>query len=354
MRLNLSCENGEVPRIPLSGRIVKRTDIVHYGELTDLAQGDFTFDNRTTQSVAIKRLRCVGGRQRYDEELLEQHLKASIIMEHFPKWIQLRHKNLNPVIDFQISSEPLIINPWIKNNLSRVIYGSEGNYALMDLKARLDKWSVIKDICDGFEYLHTQSPRPIVHGGLGMTTVLIDENNGTICAKLSNFGLEPILRRISFDTVLTSMNDPHEYTPAPEVLSGPPPAYEEAIGEAPPGMEDDEDVVAPSGMTPASDIYDIGTWMLEVLSEKTPWLKLSRARAVIATMRGERPSPADHPGIPATHAAWTLIGRCWAQNAKERPCIREISDTVDVIRSQRFSTTIFSEKAGSWDSPARL
>lgn len=331
MRLTLSCENGEVPLRPLSGQIVSRSDIAHYGELTDLVQAEFTFDNRNTYRVAIKRLRCVGGRQRYDDTLLQDHLK--LITEHFPKWIRLRHKNINPVIDFQISSEPLIVNPWIKHNLSRVLYGSEGNFELMDLRKRLDKWSVIKDVCDGLEFLHTQSPRPIVHGGLGMTTVLLDESNGMICAKLSNFGLEPILRRISFDTVLTSMNDPHEYTPAPEVLNGPPPDYEEAIGEAPPGMEDDEDIVAPSGMTPASDIYDMGTWILEVLSEKTPWLKLSRARAVIATMHGERPSPADHPGLPQTHAAWTLIRRCWAQNPKERPGIRVVSDAVCLIRS---------------------
>ncbi|KAG8940986.1 hypothetical protein FRC04_004842 [Tulasnella sp. 424] len=295
MRLTLSCENGEVPLRPLSGQIVSRSDIVHYGELTDL-----------------------------------------LITEHFPKWIRLRHKNINPVIDFQISSEPLIVNPWIKHSLSRVLYGSEGNFELMDLRKRLDKWSVINDVCDGLEFLHTQSPRPIVHGGLGMTTVLLDESNGMICAKLSNFGLEPILRRISFDTVLTSMVDPHAYTPAPEVLDARSPCYEEAIGEAPPGMEDDEDMFALSGMTPASDIYDMGTWILELLSEKRPWLKMRRACAIMATMRGERPSPTDHPGLPQNHAAWTLIRRCWAQNPKERPSIRAVSDAVSPIWWTKF------------------
>ncbi|KAG8940987.1 hypothetical protein FRC04_004843 [Tulasnella sp. 424] len=309
MRLTLSCENGEVPLRPLSGQIVSRSDIAHYGELTDL-----------------------------------------LITEHFPKWIRLRHKNINPVIDFQISSEPLIVNPWIKHNLSRVLYGPEGNSELMDLRKRLDKWSVIKDVCDGLEFLHTQSPRPMVHGGLGMTTVLLDESNGMICAKLSDSGLELILQRIRTDADPTWTNDSHKYPPAPEVIDGPPLGYEKAIGKAPPGMDHDKGIVAPSGMIPASDIFNMGTWILEVLSEKTPWLKLGRARAVIATMHGERPSPADHPGLPQTHAAWTLIRRCWAQNPKERPSIRAVSDAVDEIRPQRLNSTQLSANSIPYDS----
>ncbi|KAG9007766.1 hypothetical protein FRB90_009222 [Tulasnella sp. 427] len=330
MQLCLASENGEVPIRALSGRIVSRSDILHYGEVTDLVRAEYTFDNATSQSVAV-------------------------ISEHFPRWIGLDHRNINPVLDFQISTDPLIVNPWIRYSLSHVMNATAANPELLEIRQRIDKWSVIKDVCAGLEYLHTRTPRPVVHGGISMNTILVDDSDNMICAKLSNFGLEPILRRISFDSVLTSMNDPRVYTPAPEVLSGTPPEYEEVVGEAPPGMDDDADVVAPSGMTPASDIYDLGTWMLEFLSGKTPWLKSSRAKAVMDTMRGLRPTPAQHPGLPETHPAWDLIRMCWAQNPKERPSIRTVMQLVNAIApSQGRRATPQHEWTVPWYSPSKL
>lgn len=55
----------------------------------------------------------------------------------------------------------------------------------------------------------------------------------------------------------------------------------------------------------------------KVFTGTTPFRDMSPRAAILAIVRGERPSRPTHPGL--TEGLWALIQRCWAQEVHLRP-----------------------------------
>ncbi|KAG8923335.1 hypothetical protein FRC01_012879, partial [Tulasnella sp. 417] len=61
--------------------------------------------------------------------------------------------------------------------------------------------------------------------------------------------------------------------------------------------------------------------------------------AIIRTIRGEPPTPAEHPELPEYDTLWSLLRRCWDPNPSARPTMQEI---IHELRK-----TIRDEQSGS-------
>ncbi|KAG6906991.1 hypothetical protein DXG01_011067 [Tephrocybe rancida] len=104
------------------------------------------------QAVAVKVLKI------YQRSDLEQHIKN--VLQETVIWRQLRHVNVLPFLCLHLvdNSERRIglVSPWMKN----------GNVKeFLQQTPDVDRMSLVTDIAEGLEYLHTMEPK-IVHGDL--------------------------------------------------------------------------------------------------------------------------------------------------------------------------------------------
>lgn len=161
---------------------------------------------------------------------------------------------------------------------------------------------------------------------------------------LSDFGLEPLCEYIADGLTLTTNNSSSNYVPAPEVLSP-----KEGTGPL-------------ERYTTTSDVFDFGSMILEVrektssrnlspsswyfsadslslanqvLSGRRPYYGISRYKAIMAAMKGELPTPAQHPGLPGDDVMWDLIRSCWSVYPEDRPSMEVVAKKLGSIpRSQ--------------------
>lgn len=126
---------------------------------------------------------------------------------------------------------------------------------------------------------------------------------------VSNYGLEPICKRIASDIVLTSASGIVDtYLSAPEILTPPDSEY--------------------STYTPESDSYDFGSFMLEVLSGRMPFEKQNKFRTFMHVIEKGKPIPKDHPNLLASDPIWDVMYACWSFSPEERPSMEQLSAIV--------------------------
>lgn len=165
----------------------------------------------------------------------------------------------------------------------------------------------LAQVAFGLQYLHTRQP-PITHGSVNPSHVCIASDGR---AMLFDFGLDPLCESIADGLSLTyNPNDSPNYIPAPEVLC----------------PEEGTSIVG--RYTPKSDIYDLGSLILEVLSGKKPYLGMSFWKAIRLAMDRQLPTKAQHPGLPAEDSMWALIEQCWSAKPSYRPSANAIVQQV--------------------------
>jgi hypothetical protein len=271
-------------RMSLSYRISHRD--LQYNESEKLGQGGFGMVYhgmwRNYTEVAIKQLHV----QQMSKEMLDGFKKEASMMA------SLHHPNI--VHLFGVCMKPgyysMVMEYFPRGSLDKVLRSEE---SLTWGK----RWEIAYDVGCGLSYLHDNN---ILHRDLKSSNILLDHQ---MRAKLSDFGLSRVKTESAAMTRQSVGTLPWM---APELFES--------------GVE----------YTPKADIYSYGIILWELSSRQKPFDKASEAQIIGAVTSGQRLDiPEDCP-----HSMAKLMGRCWAQEPKQRPKIEEV---VDELKADKYS-----------------
>ncbi|KAG1747601.1 kinase-like protein, partial [Suillus lakei] len=212
-------------------------------------------------------------------------------------WGRLRHGSILPLwgVANDFGHYPAMVCPWAENGaLTGYLERQE------DTLSCQDKFSLLKDITLGLQYLHSES---IMHGDLTGANVLI-YGNGRAC--LADFGLSTIILEFNGTSYFTNSIKGNIRWAAAELFEVP---------------EDDEGDDAVS-LSVECDIYSFGSIMLQVLTCKVPYYNLKKDNVVLGqVIRGQKPEPPKESRMEPVH--WEFIQQCWLPRAR-RPSVAEV------------------------------
>ena len=82
----------------------------------------------------------------------------------------------------------------------------------------------------------------------------------------------------------------------------------------------------------AADVFAFGMLAVEVFTGKIPFEEQKNEAVVLRISQGDRPEmPGNARDIGLTPEIWDLLERCWRQDPKKRPAMRDV-----VRRWQKF------------------
>ncbi|KAJ8090389.1 hypothetical protein AAF712_006676 [Marasmius tenuissimus] len=238
--------------------------------------------------VAVKALRSRGTPEQEDKmrKRLERELKV---------WKKLDHPNLAELCGTVSDFGPYesMVCPWLENGTVTRYLERCG-----DILSMTDRLQLLCEVAEGLDYLHSFG---IVHGDLTGSNVLID---GEGRARLGDFGLSALMA--DFDDCNFSSN-----------LGG---AIRWADASLYRSQYEDNEVPV---LTTHSDIYSLGSVILEILSGRIPYHYIkSDAQVVIELHKGSKPRrPAP---LFVTDPQWALVLRCWADDPEKRPVVAQV------------------------------
>ncbi|KAG1796467.1 kinase-like domain-containing protein [Suillus variegatus] len=217
-------------------------------------------------------------------------------------WLKLEHENIVPfwgVVD-GFGSLPALVSPWLENGALTGYLEREHERLSYN-----EKFTLLKDIARGLQYLHSQS---ITHGDLSGNNVLVDKDGK---ASLTDFGLSALVpKRTSQALVPTGHGGTVPYMP-PEYLT-----------------DDDEGNASAPVFSPKSDVYSFGGIMLQVLEGKVPYHYIRNEFAIIIKIScgitPERP-----PISVVIDSDWDFMQACWSRDMERRPSDEDILKFVE-------------------------
>lgn len=176
------------------------------------------------------------------------------------------------------------------------------------------------DVCKGVEYLHTRTPKAIVHGDIKPENVVIAEDGH---AMLCDFGLARIHRG---QTGFTELVGPSG-TGTPGYIA--PEVTEEWTQQKP------ADIWALGSLfLTVRPVHSRGvpalTQRIKCLSKEEPWYHVQKKLRWKNAVEKKRPSRKLHPGLPEDNPLWDLIDWCWEHQPKDRPTINQVSEQVSI------------------------
>ena len=212
----------------------------------------------------------------------------------------LRHKNVIALRGFSLSKGLLVME--------------KANFSLFQLLHQRDKialpvnftfsvegkMKLCLEIAYALRYLHHIN---VLHRDIKPQNVLLlHDNNGTMVAKVADFGLAVVVNHTS----LASMK-------SRRAVSSP-------AGTA---LYQSPEVLDCNPHTPSSDIYSYGILANEVFTEESPWqqksgISLTMYQVSLQTMRGNRPM-AFIPTDKREEEVLNVVKGCWLQEAADRP-----------------------------------
>lgn len=282
---------------------LQHVEVVYRGPLSDVAKALWVRADAMSCRVAVKYLRP----HEYRHNLLVEKILAQQVV----RWGTLDHRNLLPVLGMMDKPRLCLLFPWCANgDLSQYLQNNQTvNIA--------DKLRLLKQVASAVVYLHSQSPS-IIHHKIGMEHILLNSSGEAL---LSGCHLEDVL-----ESLPNTQEDggPSISWLVPEELNG-------------------------SEPTTASDVYSFGSVMLEVLSEKRPFWKLSPGWTIIRKASGHLPSRLDHPLLPVSDPLWDLIESAMATEPSERPVMKVVLNDLN-IHIIGHPTVIQSNEVGSEDA----
>lgn len=220
-------------------------------------------------------------------------------------WRRLNHPNVMEFMGyaFGFGVSMALVAPWAANGtLTDCLEKSWSNITIADQLNLLD------DIVSGLTYLHSYPNNPVTHGDLTGSNVLV---LGDMTACIADFGLSSMLGDLQIGSTYlaaTAMYPGAVRWTAPELL-----------------LSDD---VQP---TTLSDIYSLGSIMLQVLSGKVPWHEIKREVILIREIQqGNTPRCPSHS--PLVSELWPFICECWSLSPASRPTAGTALEFIRYIR----------------------
>lgn len=234
-------------------------------------------------------------------------------------WRRLNHPNVMEFIGyaFGFGISMALVAPWAVNGtLTNYL---EKSWSIITIA---DQLSLLDDIVSGLTYLHSYPNNPVTHGDLTGSNVLI---LGDKTACIADFGLSSMLGDLQTGSTYLAASAMYpgavRWT-APEFL-----------------LSDD---VQP---TTLSDIYSLGSIMLQVLSGRVPWHEIKREVIIIQEIQqGNTPRCPSHS--PLVGELWPFIRECWSLSPASRPTA---GTALEFIRDIRIKLLPFP--VGDHDAP---
>ncbi|KAF8211580.1 kinase-like domain-containing protein [Mycena galopus ATCC 62051] len=259
------------------------------------------------QIVAVKSMR----------QYVDDDVKASLkkLGREALIWRQLSHPNLLPFLGlYMLDSRLSLVSPWMENGDLKHFLGNG--------RSDVDRVSLILDVAEGLEYLHSKN---VVHGDLKtvwlsmfLTSSYIFESQLNILvtpsgrACIADFGLSSIVDELSLKMTFSSHSGRGGTVryQAPELLKNDSPNH---FG---------------------SDVYAFACVCYEILTGKVPFFEVANEAAIIfKVIEGIRPS-----GLEAISPDFRLlIGACWHQEADKRPTMTAILRRLPIAAKRKQS-----------------
>ncbi|TCD61785.1 hypothetical protein EIP91_007939 [Steccherinum ochraceum] len=300
LRLALACD--KLPTVLFISRVKCSPHSVAMGGGADIFTGTYN-----EIAVALKRLRLF--------LMMEQAKVLEMTRAFFHEcllWRNLHHKHILPF--FGINKElfhgtPCMVMPWMENgNVRHAVSSlvSEDPESQQELQRKVHKW--LQHMASGLAYLHEEG---VAHGDLRGVNVLLDSNWN---AQLADFGLAVFADGVSHN--YGSLRGGAARWLSPELLD--PEQF---------GLES-------SRPTYASDVYSYACVCIELYTSDAPFHELLEATAMLRVLSGRRPPRPSFLGgkqdvSKMPDALWSLIERCWAQDADQRPLASHLLDLVE-------------------------
>lgn len=186
---------------------------------------------------------------------------------------------------------------------------------------------VAKGIAEGLKYLHERKARPVTHGNLKTSNILVTDKGEPV---ISDLDLHLIHRDSgeagagmkTRSTRSDAMSVRNPWGLAPELL----------FEDAPPDAR--------------SDVYAFGMVILEITALTAPFSEinpLNSARLIVHVYGGGRPARPTSPESIArglSDELWSLLERCWARSASERPSASELSSILHALSTSREEDSV--------------
>ncbi|KIO21280.1 hypothetical protein M407DRAFT_245524 [Tulasnella calospora MUT 4182] len=271
--------------VDLSRFVRKQGDSAHaLAGFSDVWKGEMT---ETGQPIAIKVLRVMNTGNQDDPE--STRLRTRFDRE-LTIWMECQHPRVLELLGYAyIEGIPCLISPWC----------SKGNILeYLAQNPNANRMQLVTQVAEGLVYLHGREP-PVIHSDVKPANVLIsDEGDAKIC----DFGISKLMMDApSGFTTTKSTNCTSRYS-AKELL-------------------------CEGNSTMMSDVFALGMFILEVMTNKPPFFKISReAMVLVAITNGDVPATEDYPELPTVDPLWDIMRECWAQEPTERPTMVEVLD----------------------------
>ncbi|KAG1743659.1 kinase-like domain-containing protein [Suillus paluster] len=250
----------------------------------------------TSKDVAVKSLKIPFS----DED--EKRKNCQRLMGKISSWAQLLHENVLPLYGVAdgFGYFPSLVTPWVNQGTLNDYIATNHH---LSPRSKLD---LAKQVVAGLGYLHAHS---VVHGDITGLNILVDDQGRV---QLSDFGVVLLLAEI----------------PTPVQPSG---GIRSAVRWTDPQLfETEKSDINPCIPTEQTDIYSIGSILLQLFTESIPYYDIKDNIAVIVlSSRGIKPRCP--PETFVTSAQWNLIQRCWLPcgGLPNRSTISEIEEFLE-------------------------
>jgi len=230
-------------------------------------------------------------------------------------WSPLQHKNVLKLLGIAElpgrSMPACLVSPFMKNG--HVIRFLKEN----PTRRRLP---LIQGIAEGIAYLHQNS---IIHGDLKGSNILVSDTEEPL---LCDFGLASLDEGASRADSMSILRAGSYQWMAKELL----------MAEIP-GL----------AVSRASDIWAFAMVVIEILTTKLPFPDLTHPGMLVVLFgsgRRNRQVRPKRPDMPeCSDALWSLLGRCWQDDPKDRPSSAEV---LQELRGANQTTTRISRTLG--------
>lgn len=239
------------------------------------------------------------------------------VLEEVHLWSTLHHENVLPLLGI-ITTYDLTVSLVVK-------WVERGDAHAYVQDSSVDPRPLLLGVARGLQYLHEFQSKPVVHGGLKGSNILISEQGHAL---LTDYGL-PHLLHGSFSMSISAPSLSALNWTAPEILES-----------------DEQEITMPG------DVWGFGMTAFELFTRQIPF---SDRRGFQSIKQRVSEGPPERPDTKSTYDRmtdewWSICTSCWCSDASSRPkasgLVSEVEQALETMRREQhvsLSSTECSE-----------